>query len=154
MASYRMRSEWNFVSSKGTKALGCLSSRVVFQMTRAPALFERACYNLELAWGGISGCVYLTDSQVRLKQSVAGAGLCCPRPAEKPQPPLWVLEHQCLRLPGEPLSWSHFQVMKGFSSKDKLFPKRHSCLLSESPRTAAHQAPLSMGFSRQEYWSG
>ena len=26
--------------------------------------------------------------------------------------------------------------------------------LFETPWTAAHQAPLSMGFSRQEYWSG
>ena len=26
--------------------------------------------------------------------------------------------------------------------------------LFATPRTAAHQAPLSMGFSRQEYWSG
>ena len=26
--------------------------------------------------------------------------------------------------------------------------------LFEAPWTAAHQAPLSMGFSRQEYWSG
>ena len=26
--------------------------------------------------------------------------------------------------------------------------------LSETPQTAAYQAPLSMGFSRQEYWSG
>ena len=26
--------------------------------------------------------------------------------------------------------------------------------LSATPRTAAHQAPLSMGFSKQEYWSG
>ena len=26
--------------------------------------------------------------------------------------------------------------------------------LSATPWTAAHQAPLSMGFSRQEYWSG
>ena len=25
---------------------------------------------------------------------------------------------------------------------------------SAIPRTVAHQAPLSMGFSRQEYWSG
>ena len=25
---------------------------------------------------------------------------------------------------------------------------------SDSPRTVAHQAPLSMGFFRQEYWSG
>ena len=35
----------------------------------------------------------------------------------------------------------------------------HCCLVSKScpfatPWTAAHQAPLSMGFSRQEYWSG
>ena len=25
---------------------------------------------------------------------------------------------------------------------------------SATPRTVAHQAPLSMGFSRQEYWNG
>ena len=38
----------------------------------------------------------------------------------------------------------------------------HACMLShfshvrlcETPQTAAHQAPLSLGFSRQEYWSG
>ena len=29
-----------------------------------------------------------------------------------------------------------------------------SCLILASPRTKVHQAPLSMGFSRQEYWSG
>ena len=29
-----------------------------------------------------------------------------------------------------------------------------SCLTLLDPMTAAHQAPLSMGFSRQEYWSG
>ena len=29
-----------------------------------------------------------------------------------------------------------------------------SCLTFMTPWTAAHQAPLSMGFSRQEYWSG
>ena len=28
------------------------------------------------------------------------------------------------------------------------------CPTIETPWTAAHQAPLSMGFSRQEYWSG
>ena len=28
------------------------------------------------------------------------------------------------------------------------------CLTLRDPQTAAHQAPLSMGFSRQEYWSG
>ena len=29
-----------------------------------------------------------------------------------------------------------------------------SCLTLVTPWTAAYQAPLSMGFSRQEYWSG
>ena len=29
-----------------------------------------------------------------------------------------------------------------------------SCPALRTPRTAAHQAPLSMGVSRQEYWSG
>ena len=29
-----------------------------------------------------------------------------------------------------------------------------SCLMLCNPWTAAHQAPLSMGFPRQEYWSG
>ena len=29
-----------------------------------------------------------------------------------------------------------------------------SCRLFVTPWTAAYQAPLSMGFSRQEYWSG
>ena len=29
-----------------------------------------------------------------------------------------------------------------------------SCPTLSDPMTAAHQAPLSMGFSRQEYWSG
>ena len=29
-----------------------------------------------------------------------------------------------------------------------------SVRLFVTPRTVSHQAPLSMGFSRQEYWSG
>ena len=35
----------------------------------------------------------------------------------------------------------------------------HACMLSHVqlfviPQTVAHQAPLSVGFSRQEYWNG
>ena len=44
----------------------------------------------------------------------------------------------------------------------KLIPFRDLLLLSRfsrvqlcvTPQTAAHQAPLSLGFSRQKYWSG
>ena len=39
--------------------------------------------------------------------------------------------------------------------KWKVKVKSLSCVwLLATPRTAAHQAPPSMGFSRQEYWSG
>ena len=31
------------------------------------------------------------------------------------------------------------------------FSRVHLCV---TPQTAAHQAPLTLGFSRQEYWSG
>ena len=37
-------------------------------------------------------------------------------------------------------------------SYDGLFTK--SCLTVATPWAVAHQAPLSRGFSRQEYWSG
>ena len=36
-----------------------------------------------------------------------------------------------------------------------LLLSRFSCVrLCATPETAAHQAPLSLGFSRQEHWSG
>ena len=38
--------------------------------------------------------------------------------------------------------------------REKSIKKSLSCArLLATPWTAAHQAPLSMGFSRQEYWS-
>ena len=40
---------------------------------------------------------------------------------------------------------------KWFGS-EKCVDHDHACMLS--PWTVAHQAPLPMGFSRQEYWSG
>ena len=45
-------------------------------------------------------------------------------------------------------SLSHY----GFGGGGGLLPK--SCPILATPWTVACQAPLSMGFSRQEYWSG
>ena len=42
-------------------------------------------------------------------------------------------------------SWEKVKVKVKSLSRVRLF---------ETPWTVAHQAPLSMGFSRQEYWSG
>ena len=47
-------------------------------------------------------------------------------------------------------------VAMSFSNawKWKVKEAAQSCLTLSDPWTAAHQAPPSMGFSRQEYWSG
>ena len=46
----------------------------------------------------------------------------------------------------------HFSVCKRGSGGGGSVAK--SCLILANPWTIAHQAPLSMRFSRQEYWSG
>ena len=64
--------------------------------------------------------------------------------------------------PGSPRPWDspgkntgvgchfHLQCMKVKRESEVA----ESCPTLPTPWTAAHQAPLSMGFSRQEYWSG
>ena len=51
------------------------------------------------------------------------------------------------------LEWVAVSFSNAWKWKGKV--KSLSCVrLLATPRTAAHQAPPSMGFSRQEYWSG
>ena len=51
------------------------------------------------------------------------------------------------------LEWVAISFSNAWKWKVKV--KSLSCVrLFATPRTAAHQAPPSMGFSRQEYWSG
>ena len=51
------------------------------------------------------------------------------------------------------LEWVAISFSKAWKWKVKVKLLSHVWLLA-TPCTAAHQAPLSMGFSRQEYWSG
>ena len=56
-------------------------------------------------------------------------------------------------LQAKTLEWVAISFSNAWKWKVKV--KSLSCVwLSATPWTAAHQAPLSMGFSRQEYWSG
>ena len=51
------------------------------------------------------------------------------------------------------LEWIAISFSNAWKWKVKM--KSLSCVwLLATPWTAAHQAPLSMGFSKQEYWSG
>ena len=71
-------------------------------------------------------------------------------------------DHKEIKLNAEPsFSLLRRLVLLDWMSCDRCFPKSSTCVLSCSvcpalwtPWTVAHQAPLSMGFSRQEYWSG
>ena len=51
------------------------------------------------------------------------------------------------------LEWVAISVSNVWKWKVKVKLLSHVWLLA-TPRTAAYQAPLTMGFSRQEYWSG
>ena len=51
------------------------------------------------------------------------------------------------------LEWVAMSFSNAWKWKVKVTSLSHVWLLA-TPWTVAHQAPLSMGFSRQEYWSG
>ena len=68
---------------------------------------------------------------------------------------LWVL-HKLFPLPGIPSPPPHPQLPKASPSKSccSCLGAQLCLILLEIPWTLACQGPLSMGFPRQEYWSG
>ena len=52
------------------------------------------------------------------------------------------------------LYFASYQIFVYFSNYEMCVLSLSVVSNSVTPWTAAHQAPLSMGFSRQEYWSG
>ena len=73
--------------------------------------------------------------------------LCVPRDSSPPGSPVPGI------LQARTLEWVAISFSNAWKGKVKV--KLLSCVrLSETPWTAAYQAPPSMGFSRQEYWSG
>ena len=73
--------------------------------------------------------------------------LCNPRDGSPPGSPIPGI------LQARALEW--IAISSSNASKWKVKVKTFSPVrLVATPSTAAHQAPLSMGFSRQEYWSG
>ena len=80
-------------------------------------------------------------------------------------PSIFCLPHAFTNFPWEHISAKKECLVSGPASKEisnTADPLFSSCVLSHfshvqlfvTPWTGAHQAPLSMGFSRQQYWSG
>ena len=73
--------------------------------------------------------------------------LCNPRDGSPPGSPVPGI------LQARTLEWVAISLSNAWKWKVKVKLLSHVRLLA-TPWTAAYQAPLSMGFSRQEYWSG
>ena len=73
--------------------------------------------------------------------------LCNPRDSSPPGSPVPGI------LQARTLEWVAISFSSAWKWKGKVKSLSHVRLLV-TPWTAAHQAPLSMGFARQEYWSG
>ena len=73
--------------------------------------------------------------------------LCDPIERSPPGPPIPGI------LQARTLEWVAISFPDTWKWKVKVKSVSHIRLFA-TPRTAAHQAPPSMGFSRQEYWSG
>ena len=73
--------------------------------------------------------------------------LCDPIDGSPPGSPIpWILQARTLE-------WVAISLSNAWKWKVKVKSLSHVRLLA-APWTVAHQAPPSMGFSRQEYWSG
>ena len=73
--------------------------------------------------------------------------LCNPKDGSPPGSPVPGI------LQARTLEWVAISFSNAWKWKVKVKSLSHARLL-ETPWTVAHQAPPSMGFSRQEYWSG
>ena len=73
--------------------------------------------------------------------------LCDPRDSSPPGSPIPEI------LQARTLEWAAISFSNAWKWKVKVKSLSHVRLFA-TPWTSAHQAPLSMGFSRQEYWSG
>ena len=77
------------------------------------------------------------------------SGLQCPPPADLPDPGIKPVSSAAPVLKSDSLPLSHWG-----SPVCTLLSRFSRVQLCAAPQTAAHQAPPSLGFSRQEQWSG
>ena len=99
--------------------------------TQQGVLLHRICVNFSLAAKSLQSCPTLCDP-------IDGSPPGSPVPGT---------------LQARTLKWVAISFSNAWKWKVKVKLLSHVRLLA-TPWTAAHQAPPSMGFSRQEYWSG
>ena len=108
-------------------------------MTDSPVNWSRLGTKGELGW--------TTAAAAAAKSLQLCPTLCNPIDSNPPGPAVPGI------LQGRTLEWVAISFSNAWKWKVKVKLLSHVWLLA-TPWTAAHQAPLSLGFSRQEHWSG
>ena len=103
-------------------------------------------YYLQITWGGPCDA-YWVAAAAAAKSLQSCQTLCDPRDGSPPGSPVPGI------LQARTLEWVAISFSNAWKWKVKVKSLSHVRLLA-TPWTAAHQAPPSMGFSVQEYWSG
>ena len=98
-------------------------------------------------WAWPEPCKVVTSSKGTAKSLQSCPTLCDPKDDSPPGSPVPGI------LQARTLEWVAISFSNAWKWKVKVKSLSRVRLLL-TPWTAAHQAPLSMGFSRQEYWSG
>ena len=81
--------------------------------------------------------------------------LCDPIEGSPPSSPIpGILQASTLEWGAFSNSWNSFSIPSPMQESEKWKWSRSGVQLLATPWTAAHQAPLSIGFSKQEFWSG
>ena len=104
-------------------------------------------YWLFATWEAMSQEKSLTVTQHAAKSLQSCPTLCDPIDGSPPGSPVPGI------LQARTLEWVAISFSNAWKGKVKVMSLSHVQLLA-TPWTAAYQAPPSMGFSRQEYWSG
>ena len=128
-------------SPRALSSIYCFSSDLWHRWFHLTSGFQPPCMHVSVT------STFLFPSCATAKSLQSCPTLCDPTDGSPPGSPVpWILQAGTLKLVA--ISFSNAWKWKG---KVKLLS--HVQLLA-TPWTAAYQAPPSMGFSRQEYWSG
>ena len=109
--------------------------------------FIQKLFSLLLPWYSLQHYFYPTAAAAAAKLLQLCLTLCDPIDGSPPGPPVPGI------LQARTLEWVAISFSNAWKWKNKVKSLSRIRLLA-TPWTAAHQAPPSMGFSRQEYWSG
>ena len=133
----------------------CIGRRILYHWTTWKVSIQGKPLSLSLAYTFLAclsytwlpTCSSLSAAAAAAKLLQSCPTLCDPTDGSPPgSPVLGILQVRTLE-------WVAISFSKVWKWKVKVKWLSHVWFVA-TPWTAAHQAPLSMGFSRQEYWSG